>query len=74
MHFYGIDLADTLSQRSRRRFSALSMLVVVRRKNGPHSLKQNSLFYLPPLCKQVLSFAVTDTSCSISVIKKVLLK
>lgn len=47
VHFYGIDLADTLSLCSRCTFSALSLLMVVRWKNGPHSLKENSLFYLP---------------------------
>ncbi len=45
VHFYGIDLTDTLSLRPRRRFSALSVLVVVRWKNVPHSLKQNSFFF-----------------------------
>lgn len=71
MHFYGIDLTDTLSLRPRRRFSALRVSAVVRWKNGPHFLRQNSFFYMPPLCKQVLLFTI---SCSLWWIEKVLLR
>lgn len=55
VHFYGIDLSDTLSLCSRRRFSALTMLVAVRWKKGLHSLTQ----FVEALCKHSRSLIQT---------------